>query len=122
MSDRTPTSPTNNGMLRFELPRPTVTLLSEKLPTGVMVLVVPPEQLQPEFIRLPEEGEKCPVTGLSRSRVVSLLEEAGGKINARVLRKRGATRGITLIDRRSLVEYINGLPAYGSVATNSDAA
>lgn len=110
MSERRKAS--NGGLITVEVPRPTVTMVSEKFPQGAVFLLCPPEALQPEFIRLPEGGEdqKCPVTGLSRSKLVDLLKDAGDRVNVRSLRKRGSTRGVTLIDRKSLIDYINSQP------------
>lgn len=61
-----------------------------------------------EFVRLPKPGSRCPVSGLSRTTLVELV--ADRKIEAKHLRRRGALRGIVLINRQSLVDYINGLP------------
>lgn len=100
------------GVFTLELPRETLQRLSDKMPEGVVVLVCPPEHLQPEFIRLPPAGEKCPVTGLPRSTLLELLEQAGSRnIPVRHLRKPGATTGIALIPRQKLIDYINTLPA-----------
>lgn len=99
------------GVLTLELPQRALQMMSDKFPDGVTVLVCPPEQLQPEFIRLPKAGEICPVTGLPRTTLIELLQEAGSKkIPVRYLRKPGATTGIALIPRDKLVAYINTLP------------
>jgi len=110
MSDRTQIE--KPGVLTLEVPRPTLARLSERFPDGVNVLVCPPEALAPEFIRMPDEtpGAVCPVTGLSRSKLRDMLIDAGARVNVRVLRKKGATRGVVLIHRQSLVDYINTLP------------
>lgn len=100
------------GVFTLELPRETLQRLSDKMPEGVVVLVCPPEHLQPEFIRLPKTGELCSVTGLPRSTLLDLLEQAGSKkIPVRHLRKQGATTGIALIPRQALIDYIHSLPA-----------
>lgn len=100
------------GVTAIELPQRAMQLMSEKFPQGVNVLVCAPTALQPEFIRLPKAGEKCPVTGLPRTTLLELLQEAGPKrIPVRYLRKKGSTTGISLIPRRELVDYINELPA-----------
>lgn len=110
MSDR---NPENNGMLTLQVPRPTVMAVSDKFPEGVVVLVCPPENLKPEFIRLPDgnAGAVCPVTGLSRSALMTFIQESKGKVKVRHLRRHGATRGVDLIVRASLVEYVNSQPA-----------
>ena len=100
------------GVAVIELPSAALQRLSDKFPEGVNVLVVPPSALQPEFIRLPKQGELCPVTGLPRTTLLELLQEAGQKnIPVRYLRKPGATTGISLIPRQKLIDYINNQPA-----------
>ena len=69
---------------------------------------------QPEFVRLPKAGSRCPLTGLSRTSLVELVEE--GAIKAVKLRKRGSVRGITLLVRESLLGYLHGLARKGGVA------
>lgn len=112
MSDRNPMATNNNGVITLQVPRPSVTMISSKFPEGAVFLLCPPEELQPEFIRLPEgkPGDKCPVTGLSRSKMMTLLQAAGRKVKVSYLRDRGKTRGIVLIDRKSLVQYIHEQP------------
>jgi hypothetical protein len=98
------------------IPKRLISLAAEQLPEGVTLLVVAPQDLQPEFIRLPGQnaGDRCPVTGLSRTGIRELLEEAGDKIKTRYLRKKGAANGITLIARQSLIDYIESLPTRGA--------
>lgn len=100
----------SNAVFTLELPRATLERCAAKFPEGVNVLVVPPSELQPEFIRLPKAGEKCPVTGLPRTTLIELLQDAGDKVKVRYLRKPGATTGIKLIPRQQLIDYINTLP------------
>lgn len=61
-----------------------------------------------EFCRLPRPRTRCPITNLSRT----TLEEQvrAGNIRAKKLRKPGSTRGIVLIETRSLLEFVNSLP------------
>ena len=61
----------------------------------------------PEFCRLPRPKTRCPLTGLSRTSLVELID--AGKIRAVRLRKKGAARGITLINRQSLLDYLHSL-------------
>ena len=63
--------------------------------------------LQPEFLRLPGAGQKCPLTGLRRSQIYNLINE--GKIKSISLRKRGQQRGTRLIVADSLLSYLRGL-------------
>ena len=61
----------------------------------------------PEFCRLPRPKTRCPITGLSRTSLVELID--AGKVRAVRLRKKGAARGITLINRQSLLAYLHDL-------------
>lgn len=100
----------NNSVFTLELPRGMLDRCSAKFPEGVNVLLVPPQHLQPEFIRLPKAGERCPVTSLPRTTLIELLDEAGDRVKVRYLRKPGATTGIKLIPRQQLIDYIHSLP------------
>ncbi|MBK8037660.1 MAG: hypothetical protein IPK22_11065 [Verrucomicrobiaceae bacterium] len=87
--------------------------LASKFPEGVNVLVVPPQGCvsSAKFIRLPKAGEKDPTTGLPRTTLIELLQEAGPeRIAVKHLRKRHAATGITLIPRQQLIDYINPNP------------
>ncbi len=66
---------------------------------------------RPEFIRLPRNGSKCPLTGLGRSSLNSLVlpcESNNHKppVKSIVLRKRGNARGARLIVVDSLLDYL----------------
>lgn len=105
-------APSKPGVFTLEIPRAALERCSDKFPEGVNVLLVPPQDMQPEFIRLPKAGELCPVTGLPRTSLIELLQQAGPKqIPVRHLRKPGATTGICLIPRKPLIDYINQQPA-----------
>ncbi|MDP0500740.1 MAG: hypothetical protein Q7P63_11655 [Verrucomicrobiota bacterium JB022] len=76
---------------------------------------------KPEFIRLPLPGKRCPYTGLSRSTlneltIASDTNDYNPPVDSKVLRKRGATRGIRLINFDSLISYLNELPGDEEVA------
>lgn len=94
------------------IPKRFLRLAADQLPAGCTVMVCPAEEFAPEFIRLPNanENERCAVTGLSASALGELLKRAGRKIRTHQIRQPGATRGITLIHRQSLVDYIAKLP------------
>lgn len=69
---------------------------------------------RPEFIRLPAPGKRCPYTGLSRSTlneltIPSTANDNRPPVKSVVLRKRGALRGIRLINYDSLMTYLHGL-------------
>lgn len=68
-------------------------------------------QTKPEFIRLPRAGRQCPYTGLTRTGLNDLILPTPGQRNPPVrsilLRKRGAQRGVRLIDFDSLIAYLN---------------
>ena len=66
---------------------------------------------QPEFIRLPKSGQRCSLTGLSRSAMNELVlatESNGFKppVRSVSLRKPGNVRGIRLIVTKSLLDYL----------------
>jgi len=61
-------------------------------------------QLQPRFVRLPKPGTLCPFTGLSRTQMYLLCKS--GKVKSYSLKRRGACRGVRLIDYQSLVAAI----------------
>ena len=62
---------------------------------------------QAEFIRLPAPRTRCCLTGLSRTSLNELVES--GAVRSVTLRKPGARRGIKLINRASLLDYLHGL-------------
>ena len=61
-----------------------------------------------EFLRLPQPRTRCPISSLSRTTLEELIRD--GAIPAKKLRRRGSVRGITLIPKTALVEYLSGLP------------
>lgn len=66
---------------------------------------------QCEFIRLPPPGQKCPITGLTRSYLNLLVlpsEHNGFKppVRSFTLRRKGCARGVRLVDRADLIRYI----------------
>ena len=69
---------------------------------------------KPEWIRLPNPGERCIYTGLSRSTLNELtipseVNDHLPPVRSAVIKKRGAMRGIRLISFDSLMSYINNL-------------
>jgi hypothetical protein len=67
-----------------------------------------------EFLRLPKPGERCRLSGLSRTGLIELGDR--GAINLKRVRKPGALRGVVLIEKRSLLEYLHSLTADGESA------
>jgi hypothetical protein len=67
-----------------------------------------------EFIRLPRSGERCPVSGLSRSAMINLVVPNvanGGKavVKSKVLKsKPGNLKGVRLIQKESLLQFLKG--------------
>jgi len=61
-----------------------------------------------EWCRLPRPRTRCPLTGFSRTTIEENIR--AGNIRAKRLRKPGSTRGITLIETRSLLDFVNALP------------
>ncbi len=72
------------------------------------------EAAKPEWLRLPAPGARCRFTGLSRSTLNELTiagpaNEGTPPVKSVVLRKRGALRGIRLINYDSLMHYLSQL-------------
>lgn len=66
---------------------------------------------QPEFLRLPKPGTRCPLTGLSRSSLNALILPSPENnfrppVESRVLRRTGCIRGVRLISWQSLRDFI----------------
>ena len=67
------------------------------------------------WLRLPRPGQRCPISGLSRSGLVELVRpcERNGycpPVAARHLRRKGSQRGVVLIEVASLRAYLDSLP------------
>jgi hypothetical protein len=82
---------------------------------GVTTTILEQSEIdRPEFIRLPKPGDRCRLTGLSRSTLAELTVPcpANGHrppVKSLVVKKRGATRGIRLINFDSLLDYLHKL-------------
>lgn len=67
------------------------------------------------WLRLPRAGQRCPVSGLSRSGLVELVRpcernDYRPQVAARHLRRKGTQRGVVLIEVASLRAYLDSLP------------
>ncbi len=60
----------------------------------------------PEFLRLPKSGSLCPVSGLARSAINSLILGSKPAVRSICLRRPGAARGIRLIPTKDLLAYL----------------
>ncbi len=74
---------------------------------------------RPEYLRLPRPGARCALTGLSRSTLAELVVpcDANGfkpPVKSLVVKKRGAVRGIRLINFDSLLDHLHKLEALDS--------
>lgn len=72
---------------------------------------IPSNRLLPEFLRLPKNGQRCPVTGLCRATMNELILPTKGNeyrppVKSVSLRKRGAVRGVRLIPTDDLIRYL----------------
>lgn len=63
--------------------------------------------IDPEFVRLPRPGERCPHTGLSRGSLNDLLLGPNAPVKSVVLKRDGARRGVRLIHKPSLMNYLH---------------
>jgi len=69
----------------------------------------------PAFIRVPRSGSRCPVTNLTRTAIDKLTRpqpenDFKPPVRSRILKARGATRGVRLVETRSLLDHIASLP------------
>jgi hypothetical protein len=74
---------------------------------------------RPEYIRLPKPYERCRLTGLSRATLAELsvpseVNDFKPPVKSLLVRKRGATRGIRLINLDSLLDHLRKLETEGS--------
>jgi hypothetical protein len=75
---------------------------------------IPPRvtaSVQPEFLRLPKPGERCPYTGMTRSGLNTLILPNplnGGRplVRSFTLRRKGSKFGTRLIDFADLCRYV----------------
>lgn len=68
------------------------------------------------WIRVCRPGERCKVSGLSRSTLRELAVPCARNnyappVASRLLKRRGAARGILLVSKNSLLQYIAAQPA-----------
>jgi hypothetical protein len=69
---------------------------------------------KPEYIRLPQPGARDALTGLSRSTLGELTVPGPANnfkppVKSLVIKKRGASRGIRLINYDSLIDHLKKL-------------
>jgi hypothetical protein len=77
---------------------------------------------KPEWVRLPQPGQKCKYTGLSRSTLNELcvdgpINDHNAKVKSTLLKKRGAMRGIRLISYDSLMAFLNSANEEGVIVS-----
>ncbi len=65
------------------------------------------------WMRLPPPRARDPLTGLSRSGLVDVVERSGGAVRMVKLTKPGAARGVVLLHRESLLKYLDRLAQGG---------
>lgn len=65
------------------------------------------------WLRLPLPGHRCPLSGLPRTGVIDLIERSQGKIRVARLHRPGARRGVILIEKSSLLSFIDSLAGGG---------
>jgi hypothetical protein len=80
-----------------------------------------------QWIRLPRPGNRCPLTGLSRSTLAELVRPCernayAPPVESRLLKRKHAARGVLLINRASLLAFIDGQPAPTRAEATEDAS
>ena len=60
-----------------------------------------------EWIRLPHPGGRCPLTGLARTTLLELGDR--GSIVIKRIRRPGATRGVVIVNKKSLLDFLDRL-------------
>lgn len=80
-----------------------------------------------QWIRLPRPGNRCPLTGLSRSTLAELVRpcernDYAPPVESRLLKRKHAARGVLLINRASLLAFIEGQPAPTRAEASDDAS
>ena len=80
-----------------------------------------------QWIRLPRPGNRCPLTGLSRSTLAELVRPCERNdwqppVESRLLKRKHAARGVLLINRASLLAFIEGQPAPARAEATEDAS
>ena len=88
------------GPARIITSRPAI---ARDIPKGFEKRFEPASLDECEFIRLPSVHERCRLTGLSRSALVSTAKAAGAFISVRLP---GKVRGAVLIDKARLMEFL----------------
>ena len=58
----------------------------------------------PAYVRMPQPGTACPITGLRRGALYELARE--GKIKTSTIRRKGSMRGIRLVNVESLLAFV----------------
>jgi len=79
------------------------------------------------WLRLPRPGARCQITGLSRSSLAELVRpcprnDFSPPVEARLLKRRDARRGVLLINKASLLAFLTDLPCPEAPALNALAA
>jgi hypothetical protein len=83
--------------------------------------------IEPEFTQLPRTGERCRISGLSRSALNLLILPSKANnyrppVASKSLRQPGHVRGIRLIVVRSLLGYLHSIPDAAQEARGAEAA
>ena len=101
----------NNGVFGatgFTTSAPTV---ADTVPPAFRQALVEASLADAEWIRPPAPRGRCRLSGLSRSKLIELGESGAFKLIR--LRKRDAVRGVILIEKKSLLEFLRSIPAEG---------
>ena len=81
--------------------KPPVTLREQAL---CGTITAPNGGTLPAYIRMPQPGNACPITGLRRGALYALAQ--AGKVKTCTIRRPGSMRGIRLVNVESLLLYV----------------
>ena len=100
--------PTITQMTELVTGKPTVAPnAGAPVPRKLLAAFAAADMSQAEWLRLPPPRRRCQLTGLSRTTLNELVDR--GVIKAVTVRQPDAQRGVKLLNRRSLLAYLETL-------------
>ncbi|CAN5482502.1 hypothetical protein BH20VER3_BH20VER3_19060 [soil metagenome] len=98
----------NAGATGFEISAPRI---AGTVPPKFRQALIESTLADAEWLRLPPPRGRCRLSGLSRTSLIELGER--GAIKLIRVRRPGAMRGVVLVQKSSLTDFLNGLTPEG---------